>query len=136
VDRAGRTRVHYAALDDNVNLIKELHRDGVNIDASDNNGFTPLHMAAQTGASRAARALVELGANVNASNRFGNSPLAVAVVNYRGNGELIRTLLSAGADGTQKNAAGISPRDTARLIANYDVSKLFGDSDALEDELD
>jgi ankyrin repeat protein len=79
---------------------------------------------------------MELGANVNASNRFGNSPLAVAVMNYRGNGGLIRTLLSAGADGTQKNAAGKSPRDTARLIANYDVSKCFGDSDALGGKLD
>jgi ankyrin repeat protein len=49
-------------------------------------------------------------------------PLSHAVFESRGRGEMIRLLLSFGADKALKNKHGVSPENLARTIANYDVS--------------
>ena len=127
VDRAGRTSLHYAALENDVAEIMALLAAGVDVDAPDGRGFTPLHLACQQWAVDAGRALLVGGALVDSVNDFGNTPLFVAVFNSRGRGELIRMLRDRGADVLHANKAGQTPVELARLIGNFDVAQYFTD---------
>jgi ankyrin repeat protein len=58
-------------------------RDGSDVNAKDNGGYTPLHWAADMGASAGdrvpiAKALIAAGADVNAKDVDGYTPLATA----------------------------------------------------------
>ena len=122
-----RSRLHTAALDNDVPTIKALLKAGEVPDIQDVQGFTPLHMAAQQGSLEAARALLGAGASIEVENSFGNTPLFVAVFNSDGRGELVQLLRSHGADPLHANASGQTPVGLARLIANYDVARFFSD---------
>lgn len=127
-DREGRTELHYAALENDADRVKSLLALGAEVDASDAAEFTPLHLAAQERSLESARELVAGGANVNKPNKFGNTPLFTAVFNARDSadgGELIRLLIASGADTDWHNASGVSPRDLAGQIANYDLARFF-----------
>lgn len=127
LDVAGRTPLHYAALENNLVLVRELLEHGADPNSADAEGFTPLHFASQEGALEAAQALLDNGAVVDAVNVHGNSPLWVAVFNSRGEGGLIKLLRGRGADPFRANRAGQTPVGLARLIANYDVARFFSD---------
>jgi uncharacterized protein len=127
VDRLGRTPLHYAALDGDVGLIRQLLASGSNPDAADDNGWTPLHFAAQNNAAVAIAALLTAGAAVDARDAHGNTPLSTAVFNSRGSGEVIKLLRSHGADPYVRNLHGVSPLSLARTIANFDVRQFFQD---------
>lgn len=127
IDLEGRTPLHYAALANDTDAVRQLLTEGTNPNAPDRLGFTPLHFAAQEGALAAAEILLAAGAQVDAANRYGNTPLATAVFNSRGRGELIQLLRRHGADPRHPNNTGQTPLSTARLIANYDVAQFFAD---------
>src|SRR5215467_8187720 len=105
-DRAGRTPLHYAALDGDAPRVLELVEAGYDVNESDANGFTPLHFAAQSHALEVTRVLLEHGADIDAVNKFGNSPLLVAMSQTRGRTEEIILLRDMGADRNLKNKAG------------------------------
>jgi uncharacterized protein len=126
-DELGRTTLHEAALRDNAAEVRMLLARGANVDAQDRDGFTPLHFAAQQGSLAAAEALLHAGATVDVENRFGNTPLWVAVFSSRGEGDFIALLRSHGADPHHANKQRRTPVQMARLIANYDVARYFGD---------
>lgn len=68
----GWSLLHQAAADGNVAMIRGLVDRGANINARDNDDFTPLHQAAFMGQSEAAVALIMLGADttiINSQNR-------------------------------------------------------------------
>ena len=70
--------------------------------------------------------IIEAGADIEARNRFGNTPLWGALFNVRdGDGEVVRTLLAAGADPDAVNNYGASPRGLASTVANYDLMRFF-----------
>lgn len=123
----GRTELHYAALADDADQIRELIARGEDPDVADGQGFTPLHLAAQERATLAAAALLDAGANVDPVNRHGNTPLWVAVFNARDDGGMIRLLRGHGADPARPNLAGRTPLQLARTIANYPVAEHFAD---------
>jgi ankyrin repeat protein len=128
LDRAGRSRLHYAALEGSLAAVMELLNDGFDVDLGDVDGYTPLHFAAQGYHEDVARHLIDHGATVDAQNRFGNTPLWVALFNSRGRPEVIKLLRDAGADTALKNHSGNSPADLARMVANYPLAEiLFGD---------
>jgi ankyrin repeat protein len=128
VDRAGRTSLHYAAIAADAIRVKELLESGLNVNAADDEGWTPLHFAAQKSeTTTVVRLLLEEGAAVNARDAHGNTPLATAVFNCRGHGDVIKLLRACGADPFAKNAHGVSPVKLARMIANFDVRQFFGD---------
>lgn len=127
MDRAGRSPLHYAALEDDPEAIGSLFAAGSLPDVVDRQGFTPLHLAAQEFAPAAAAALIDAGAKVDAENVFGNTALWIAVFNSKGRGELIGLLRSHGADPLHVNASGQTPVDLARLIGNYNVAQYFRD---------
>lgn len=131
-DVMGRVPAHYAALNNDEEALKYLSAAGADLGASDLAGFTPLHFACQESSLEAARFLVRSGAAVDATNKYGNSPLWTAVFAYWGSGEIIKLLLSNGANPHLANEAGKTPLELARLIANYDVAQYFESGAASE----
>jgi ankyrin repeat protein len=71
--------------------------------------------------------LIRNGANVNAIDKNGNNIIFDAFMNYnkdKNNYEYyIKTLLEKGADINHENNYGVSPKELANNIANYDVEK-------------
>lgn len=126
-DRAGRSELHYAVADRNLERVKELIRKGMSVNLADRNGWTPLHFAAQNYDEGIARLLLDSGASVDPRDANGNTPLSTAVFNSRGRGELIGLLRQRGAAATSMNKFGVSPVSLARTIANFDVARFFND---------
>ena len=52
--------------------------NGAEVNAKNNNGYTPLHNAAGYSEAAVAKLLIDNGAEVNAKNKFGNTPLDIA----------------------------------------------------------
>jgi ankyrin repeat protein len=72
----------------------ELIRDGADVNARNNDGWTPLMLAAGHSTSpEIVTVLLEKGAEVNASNSYGITPLMFAT-----NPEIIKILKAAGAE--------------------------------------
>lgn len=128
-DRGGRLPLHYAALDNNVELAITRLAHGDDPSLGDRDGFTPLHFAAQQASLEVARLLLDHGAEVNKPNKFGNSPLFTAVYNSRGRGEMIALLRERGADAFQANLSGQTPIGLADLIGNFNVRQFFAKLD-------
>ena len=126
-DRLGRTELHYACADANVDLARKLIQGGANHDLADSHGWTPLHFAAQAQAADLVALLLATGATPDPIDSNGNTPLWTAVLNSHGRGAIIEQLRAAGADPYRLNNHGVSPLSLARTIANYDVARYFGD---------
>jgi uncharacterized protein len=122
LDREGRTPLFYAAQDGDLPIAAELIRRGANVNAWDKRLETPLHFAARAYRPAVAELLLENGARVDPQDAFGNTPLSHAVFNSKGRGQMIKLLLSSGANKALKNKHGVSPEDLAKSIANYDIS--------------
>src|SRR5471032_2689212 len=89
VDRMGRTPLHYAAAEANLQDVIRILRDGADVNARDDNGWSPLHFAAPANSAPVAQLLLSAGAEVDSIDANGNSPLSKAVFSSAGNGELI-----------------------------------------------
>ncbi len=127
VDQAGRTPLHYAALEGRVDDLRLMIAEGANVGAADKAGMTPLHMACQQAQVAAAAALIDAGAPVNAQDAHGNGPLWRAVFAFKQGGpELVKLLLDAGADPDAVNVSGSSPRSLAQRMVGPDADELFG----------
>lgn len=125
VDQDGRTALFYAATSGRTDLISELIRNGSVIDAQDNAGKTPLHLAVIQWQVESVKMLLESGAKVDSLDFHGNSPLSDAVFYSQGKGDLIRLLLDHGANPVLRNKYGVSPKELAETISNYDVRQFF-----------
>jgi len=95
------------------------------LDQQDRNGWTALHFAAQAYAVEMAALLILSGATVDLADNFGNTPLWRAVFESRGQGAMLHLLLTNGANPDQPNNSGISPRQLAETIANFDVKQFL-----------
>ncbi|MGW1803039.1 ankyrin repeat domain-containing protein [Streptomyces sp. NPDC001984] len=90
--------------------------------ATDSAGWRPLHFAAQAQSAQAAAVLQMGGAVVDVADNQGNTPLWRAVFSYRGDPGVLFVPLDGGADPDLANAHGVSPRQLAERITNYDVA--------------
>lgn len=126
VDSAGRTPLHYAAVDGDIQEAKRLLDGGEPPDTPDRQGFTPLHAACQQENIAVAQLLLDAGAAVDPRDSFGNTPLWRAVFAFQGGQpDLIRLLLAAGADPDAKNNSNRSPRDMALTFERPGIEAVF-----------
>ena len=91
---------------------------GANINAGDSWGKTALMIAAENGYVRTAEMLLGKGANVKATSDNGNTTLHLTARNAgdmssQSSGDIIRMLLSEGADVNAKNSKNQTPLDKA-----------------------
>jgi len=127
VDEYGRTPLHYAAADGQVEEVIRLLSAGANPNAQDDNGWSSLHFAAQAVSSGVTEVLLAGGAQTELKDSFGNTALWRAVFESRGNGSVIQLLRRAGADPHAANSNGGTPLSLARTIGNYNVGQFFTD---------
>jgi len=76
----GRTPIHYAALNGDLEVVKLLLKYNANVNPDDNGGYSPLYYAATYGHLEVVKHIVNQGANVNQINNRGNSPMHDALL--------------------------------------------------------
>ena len=124
-DKFGRTILYDAIVKGFKDIVEELCLSKINVNHKDNNGKTPLHFASIHHQLDIAKILIYYGANVNLKDENGNTPLFDAVFNSRGNPDIILLLIENNADYQTPNKYGVSPKELAETIANFDVSHFF-----------
>lgn len=89
-------------------------------------GWTPLHYAASKAQVDTARMLIEQGAIVNAPGPDGTTPLMMAALS--GTPDIVRLLLSSGADPTMFNTAHETAADWARKRNHQSLAAALDDA--------
>jgi hypothetical protein len=114
-----RLPLHAAAVDGDLQQLRQVLARGGNVNAPDDTGLTPLHCAAQSGNVDVVRLLLSQGARLDARDNIGETPLYPAL---RSGGEpVVRLLLEGGASPRSANVLGLTPLHIAAMagpIAN------------------
>ena len=124
-DGDGFTPLMHASIDGQEKIAQLLLEFKANPNLQDRNGASALHYAAKKHSVNIMELLLRSGAKVDIQDKFGNTPLWGAVFESRGRGEAIKTLLRAGANPDLKNLSGVSPRELAGNIGNYNVAQFL-----------
>ncbi len=110
-DNEGNRAIHFAALNDNSEIIGILASHGGNIDAKNNAGATALHYAARHGHMHALVEITRLEADIDARDKEGMAPIHYAANSNRI--DAARYLKKIGADIASLNNSGNSPYELA-----------------------
>lgn len=105
-----------------------LIRLGVDIDHSDEHGFTALHHAALSGFEDVVQMLVDEGCDINASSLYHGTPLHLAALKARGN--VVRVLLRNRADVSVTSLLAGQPLHCAALGGDRVIATMLIDSGA------
>jgi ankyrin repeat protein len=124
-DKSNRTAIFHAVLADSKDMLAQLFKDSPDLNWKDNKGWYPLHYAAQQYLIEIAELLIYAGADLEVKDDYGNTPLWRATFSSNGRGDMIKLLLTKGADPNNENSSGISPLALANTIANYDVKQYY-----------
>ena len=100
----------------NVECVKSLMEEKVNINVQDENGMTPLMIASQNGDLELIEKLVTFGADVNIKSLFGDTALIYATRNQQK--ECVQRLLQCGAQINSQGRDGDTPLIHAAKLAN------------------
>ncbi len=100
-----------AAKKGELDKVKSLLAEGVDVDCSDAFSCTALFWASANNHKSIVEFLIEKGANLNAGAGVGGTPLARAA--YEGHVEVVELLIAKGADVNAKDVSGGSPLDSA-----------------------
>lgn len=125
VDADNRSAIFHAILVDSIEVVSLLLKNVPDLNIKDFRGWYPLHYAVQNNLLKVVGLLVKQGAILEAKDDYGNTPLWRAVFASEGRGEVIKLLLSNGADPNNANSSGITPYKLAHTISNYDVKQFF-----------
>ncbi len=127
-----------AARDGNVNKVERLIREGANVRANDELGWTALHWASYRGYLRVARLLIEEGASVSTPDKWGQTALhlvardghdkwgqtALHLAGHDGHAAVARFLIQIGrADVDAKDLDG----ETALMVASENGNAILVD---------
>ena len=75
----GGPSIHQAAYQGNIEPIKQHLADGADVNAKNDDGWTPLHQASAGGHKEVAELLIANDADVNARKKNGDTPLDTAI---------------------------------------------------------
>ena len=106
--KASDIDIHEAAVDGNIEAVKQHLAAGVNVNAKDETSWTPLHFATT---KAVAELLITKGADVNAKNDTGETPLHQAA--FDGHRETVELLIAKGSSVNDKNNDGMTPQHFA-----------------------
>jgi ankyrin repeat protein len=123
-------RVH--AYKGEVEPIKELLAQGVNVNARDEQGGTALMLAAMANKVEVVKLLLEHGADVNAQSDGGNTALIAAA--GKGNLEILQLLVDAGADPLIKNESGMTAAVNAAFSSQPESVIFLKKAEAAKDK--
>lgn len=108
----------------NMATLQQGLNDKLDINFSNDAGWTPLIWAAAADQEEAVAFLITNGANVNAANDQGTTALHQAA--YLGSAQLVKLLLAGGADKSAKDENGLTALDYAKDEADgQDAVKLL-----------
>ena len=108
--RPPRVSLHGAALQGNLDAIRQHINAGSELNKKDAYGSSPLIVAVTFGKTEVARVLIEAGADLEITNNEGATPLHVAAFFCRA--EIVKALLDNGADKNALNKAGRTALET------------------------
>jgi ankyrin repeat protein len=118
-----------AAMRRDLPVVRDLLKQGGDVNAAQGDGMTALHWAAADGNLELARMLLYAGANPNATTRLGSyTPLHIAAKN--GHASLVEALLQGGADAKASTAEGTTALMFAAEAGNLDAMKSLLDHGA------
>ena len=124
-DKFGRTLIYDAIVKGFINVVKLFCNEQIDLNIHDKEGKTPLHFSAIYNNVEITKLLLEYGAIVDSVDSDGNTPLSDAVFYSKGFPDNIILLLKSGANPDKENNYGISPKELAETINNYDVKQYF-----------
>jgi ankyrin repeat protein len=128
-DAAGPAPVADAAMRRDLETVRALLRQGVDVNAAQGDGMTALHWAATHADAALTEVLLYAGANVKATSRLGrHTPLHVAA--EAGAAPVVTALLARGADANAATSTGATALMFAAQSGNVAIVKALLDADA------
>ncbi|MDQ3231645.1 MAG: ankyrin repeat domain-containing protein [Pseudobdellovibrionaceae bacterium] len=115
-NESGQTVLHEAVAFRNEDIVGDLIQRGVDVNWPDKNGQTALHFSAAHKLAGVAATLLKQGGSLQIADRYGNQPLWTAVMNAKGQYDVVKLFVKHGADIHHKNKAGRAPLDFAKQI--------------------
>jgi TolA-binding protein len=115
--------LHTAASSGYKDFVELFLAKGADVNAKNEDGYTPLHRAAEQGEKDVAELLLAKGADVNAKNKSGSTPLSMAA--NRGNKDVAELLLAKGADVNAINNYWWTPLHKAADSGRKDIAELL-----------
>lgn len=125
IDSDNRSIIFHAVLADSIDFVSLLLESSPDLNIKDSRAWYPLHYAAQSYSPKVLDLLIRHGAMLEVKDDYGNTPLWRAVFTSNGRGNVIKSLLSNGANPHNANNSDITPYKLAYTIANYDVRQFF-----------
>lgn len=110
--------LHLAALQGNIEAVRQYIKAGSDLNQKDEYGSTPLIIAATFGRTEIARALIEAGADMEIRDNNGSNPLHIAAFFCRPG--IVRALLEKGANKYLRNNSGSTALDIVSSPFEYD----------------
>mmetsp|Transcript_26294 Transcript_26294/g.47407 ORF Transcript_26294/g.47407 Transcript_26294/m.47407 type:complete len:181 (-) Transcript_26294:45-587(-) len=119
------TKLMAAAHEGDLVHVLKLVSQGVNLDTTDDLGWTAIQFAARNGHVDVAKELIYRGCDIHKASITGRTPLMTAAGN--GHESVVDVLLASGADATAKDKDGLTAYDLVRNRAGDIVVDLaFG----------
>src|SRR5262245_48814752 len=126
---AVESRVADAAMNGDLTAVRNLLKQGADVNAAQGDGMTALHWAVFKDNAEMVKTLVSAGANVSATTRInGMTPVFFAAQN--GQAAIIDILVKAGAKPNAPLATGVTPLMIAAKAGNPDAVKVLLDNGA------